>query len=175
MKPSVWIVGLPRCGTRSLCEALRILGWNPIHNPRHWDELDGHDAAGDVLIAAHWRELFRMMNGSRFILSTRPFDEWMRSQKAIPGFWKSSLFFDAYHRETLYGTHRMDDRERLLLAWGRHHAEIRSVIPADRLLELPMPFAWRSLCAFLGVRVPAEPFPVIRGTPPEIALQIHTA
>jgi len=106
-----------------------------------------------------------MMNGSRFILSTRPFDEWLRSQEKIPGFWESHRFFDAYHREKLYGTHRMDDRKRLLLAWERHHAEIREVVPAGQLVELPMPFAWEPLCRFLDVSVPAVSFPKIEGTP----------
>ncbi len=167
MNPSVWIVGLPRCGTRSLCEALRILGWTPIHNPRHWDELDGHDAAGDVLIAAHWRQLLRISPHARFILSTRPFEDWLLSQNAIPGFWSSQLYFDAYHREALYGLHNFEDRGRMLNAWDRHHAEIRSTVPCDRLLELPMPFAWEPLCRFLGVGVPMSHFPWIAGTPAE--------
>ena len=159
MKTPVWVIGFPRCGSASLCEALRVLGWDPIHNPRHWDQLEGHDAAGDVFVTAHWRELYAMFPRSLFVLNTRDFAGWLRSLRRIPGFWRSPLLFDRYHRLRVYSTHRWQERHALARAWERHHADVRQTIPAERLLELPLPFAWEPLCEFLGVPVPDEPFP----------------
>lgn len=157
-KPHVWIVSLPRCGTTSLSEALCILGWNPIDNPRHWDQLEGHNAAGDVMIATHWRELFRMFPNSKFILSPRRFTAWRKSLRRIPGFFTSSMLYDQYHRDALFGCHPLD-RAGLRAAWNRHHDAIASTIPPDRLLRLPLPFSWEPLCQFLDRPIPAVPFP----------------
>lgn len=158
-KPHVWIVGFPRCGSASLCEALRILGWNPIHNPRHWDKLEGHNAAGDVMITAHWRQLFRMFPGSRFVLNTRDFESWVESLKRIPGFWSSPCLYDRFYRLAAYGGASPDERAALRVFWDRHHREVAATIPAGQLLVMPQPFAWHPLCTFLGVPMPAATFP----------------
>jgi hypothetical protein len=158
-RPPVWICGFPRCGSASLCQALKILGWNPIHNPRHWDDLQGHDAAGDVFVTAHWRALLAMFPQARFILNTRPFPEWVESLKRIPGFWKSPLLFDRFYRLAAYGTDDLTDRERLAWAWMRHHDQVRSKIPSQQLLVLEQPFSWPPLCDFLGLPCPTKAFP----------------
>jgi len=157
-RPHVWIVGFPRCGSASLCGGLRILGWNPIHNPRHWDQLEGHDAAGDAWITAHWWQLRDMFPGSRFILNTRDLSEWLKSLKRIPGFWRSPYAYDRYLRLVVYGADRPTGRE-LKIAWEKHHAQVRLGIQAADLLELPLPFSWERLCGFLDVPVPDQPFP----------------
>ena len=158
-KPYVWIVGFPRCGSASLCEALRILGWNPIHNPRNWDQLEGHDAAGDVMITAHWRELLSMTPGAKFILNTREFPGWIASLRRIPGFWRSTYLYDRYYRQAVYDTQHLDETPLLRQAWERHHADVIATVPADQLLVFPQPFAWEPLCEFVGELVPAKPFP----------------
>jgi hypothetical protein len=158
-RPHVWIVGFPRTGTTSLAVALRTLGWNPIDNPRHWDHLDGHDAAADVFATAHWRELLALYPDSRLVLSTRSFDDWVVSLRRIPGFWRSRRAFDRYHRLRVYGTDDVRDERALRRAWDRHHAAVTETVPPDRLLVLPQPFAWGPLCRFLGVAVPDVPFP----------------
>lgn len=158
VRPHVWIVSLPRCGTTSTSAALRILGWNPIDNPRHWDQLEGHNAAGDVLIATHWRELFEMFPNSKFILNTRRFTAWRKSLERIPGFFTSPMIYDRYHRGKLFGC-CPQDRAGLRTAWDRHHDAITSTIPPQRLLELPLLSDWEPLCQFLDRPIPDEPFP----------------
>ena len=158
-RPHVWIVGFPRCGSASLCEALRILGWNPIHNPRHWDQLEGHNAAGDVMITAPWRQLACMFPRSRIILNTRSFASWTQSLRRIPGFWRSGFLYDRYYRQAVYGTDDPADVETLRRAWEAHHADVQRTIPHRQLLVFPQPFAWEPLCAFLGLSVPSAPFP----------------
>lgn len=158
-KPHVWAIGFPRCGSASVCAGLRILGWNPIHNPRHWDQLEEHDAAGDVMITAHWRELLLMFPGSRFVLNTRGFGSWAASLRRIPGFWRSGMIYDRYYRLAVYKDVSYRDRDRLRYVWDRHHEEVIATVPAERLLVFSQPFAWEPLCEFLGQAPPAEPFP----------------
>jgi len=166
VKPFVWIVGFPRCGSASLCEALHVLGWNPIHNPRHWDQLEKHNAAGDVMITAHWRELNRMFPNSRFILNTRPYIAWVKSLQRIPGFWQSEFFYDRYYHEKVYGGCTQRDSLDLRRIWELHHEQVRDTIPADRLLEIDVTVhhdmsstAWASLCKFFEMCIPDQPFP----------------
>lgn len=159
MKSCVWITGFPRCGGASLCRALNILGWNSIHNPRHWDDLQGHNAAADILITAHWRELAKMFPKSRFILNTRDFEDWLKSLRRIPEFWCSPLAFDRYYQMAVYGTNDPTDRATLERVWRRHHHDVVATLPADRLLVMPQPFGWDVLTEFLGVGQPRVPFP----------------
>lgn len=159
MRPHVWIIGFPRCGSVSLCEALRILGWNPIHNPRHWDQLENHDAAGDAWITAHWRELLEMFPESRFILNLRDVGSWLVSLHRIPEFWQSDRIYDRYLRSRVYGTHDACDIETLRARWDEHIAMIRESLPKERLLEFHQPFQWGPLCEFLGVEIPDTDFP----------------
>ena len=159
MIPHVWIIGFPRCGSVSLCEALCILGWNPIHNPRHWDQIENHNAAGDAWITAHWRELLEMFPESKFILNMRDVDAWLVSMRRIPEFWQSGRMYDQYLRSRVYGTHDVADATTLRMRWNEHVDEVRQSIPRDQLLEFHQPFRWESLCEFLDVAIPDCDFP----------------
>lgn len=141
-----------------------MLGWNPVHNPRHWDHLDGHDAAGDVFVTAHWHSLMMMYPDSKFVLNTRPFGDWLESLKRIPGFWESDRNFDRYYRRKVYrGAGSPSDGATLSRAWYDHHRQVtiafRHSSQKNRLLSVSLPFEWKPLCEFLGVPVPDEPFP----------------
>jgi hypothetical protein len=50
-------------------------------------------------------------------------------------------------------------RDNVIAAFERHNAEVMRTIPAERLLVFEAAQGWEPLCAFLGVPVPAEPFP----------------
>lgn len=43
--------------------------------------------------------------------------------------------------------------------FGEHYAEIRKLVPAERLLEYKVSEGWEPLCKFLGHVVPAQDFP----------------
>lgn len=158
MKPHVWIVGFPRCGSASLCKALEILGWNPIHNPRHWDHIDGHDAAGDLFVTANWRTLAAMYPDSKFILNTRNFGEWLESLQRIPEFWESDRLYDRVYRDMVYGTDDPTNIQALHYAWLSHQSDVRGAL-GDRVLTFFQPFEWEPLCEFLEVSVPDVSFP----------------
>ena len=50
-------------------------------------------------------------------------------------------------------------RDNVIAAFERHNAAVRSAIAPGRLLAFEAVMGWEPLCAFLGVDVPAEPFP----------------
>jgi len=49
---------------------------------------------------------------------------------------------------------RMHDKDHLIAVYRAHNAEVRAVIPPDRLLVYHVADGWRPLCDFLGVQVP---------------------
>ncbi|WP_308168633.1 sulfotransferase [Nonomuraea sp. NEAU-A123] len=55
----------------------------------------------------------------------------------------------------------MGDTAHALRTFSEHAAEIKAVIPAERLLVFRVNQGWEPMCDFLGVPVPEEPFPQV--------------
>jgi hypothetical protein len=53
----------------------------------------------------------------------------------------------------------VDDRDHVISCYERHNEEVRRTVAADRLLDFDVTQGWGPLCEFLGVPVPAVPFP----------------
>lgn len=104
--PKVIVVGLPRTGTRSTAEALRILGYNTYHEvSREWEDgphhtpwemsrihsgIEGNEI--DTMVSecrrfdaitefVYWRELVGRMGNAKIILTVRPEEKWYESIK----------------------------------------------------------------------------------------------
>jgi Sulfotransferase domain len=54
---------------------------------------------------------------------------------------------------------RIADRDFMVDYFRRRTAEIQAEVPPGRLLVFEAKQGWEPLCAFLGVPVPAEPYP----------------
>jgi hypothetical protein len=54
---------------------------------------------------------------------------------------------------------RMSEREHATRVFREHIAEVKSEIPAHRLLTFDLRDGWEPLCDFLEVEVPGIPFP----------------
>jgi len=52
-----------------------------------------------------------------------------------------------------------DNRSALLAGAEAHNANIRKIVPAEKLLEFRVQDGWEPFCKFLNVDVPDEPFP----------------
>jgi hypothetical protein len=65
--------------------------------------------------------------------------------------------------ERFTGTERWDDPTTLRAAYERHNAEVKKIVPRQRLLEWRAAEGWSPLCHALGVPVPDLPFPWIDG------------
>lgn len=171
MPAKIFCIGFHKTGTTSLAEALELLGYR----------VTGPNGVGDPDIATNalkmalglvplydafqdnpWPILFRELDaafpGSRFILTERPPEAWIRS--VVNHFGSRSTPM----RQWIYGEGAPSGNEALYLS--RYNAHNEAVLayfagrPGD-LLRLPITAGagWTELCAFLGHAVPRRPFP----------------
>lgn len=156
--------------------------------PVDWDDLlKGYDSCVDWPSAAYWRELAGHYPEAKVVLTVRDPERWLASVNAtifrrhlrgetFPDramSWVSSLLgtdFAAFARMTdltverrVFGG-RMDSAEHLLETFRAHVEEVTAEIPPHRLLRFEVRQGWEPLCGFLGVPVPAEPFPKVNDT-----------
>ena len=171
----VWGVGLGRTGTRSLCDALRLLGYgNVAHVPPFINDLDKVDAGAEGICMSHFRYLDLRFPGSKFILTTRELEPWLDScKRAMEDFPRERIepeseFYNAMirNRSARYGA--LDfDWHALIERFYQHHYEVVSHFKGrpDQLLVIDMTKGdpWKRLCPFLGVSLPDVAFPHISG------------
>lgn len=170
-------VGWAKTGTTSLGVCLKRLGRR--HTSMRLDLVDDW-AVGDhteILSIARrfdsfedwpwlllYKEFDRAFPGTKFILTTRESDSWVRSylnQIHQPGHFTPEM---NRLRELLYGmSFASPDPEKLIARYEAHNAEVREYFrdrPGD-LLEVNWAKGdgWKEVCEFLGERVPSGPFP----------------
>ena len=170
-KPRVFCIGWHKTGTSSLGHALVQLGYSVLGcrldmvHPLRQDDLEAvlglagqFDALQDVPWAALYRELDQAFPGSRFILTEREEQSWLRS--ALRHFDSTAVPLHAW----LYGDGVMRGNEQLYLdRYRRHNREVKAYF-ADRhedclVIDLARGDGWSELCGFLGDPVPSKPFP----------------
>jgi Sulfotransferase domain len=148
----------------------------------------GYQATTDAPGCFFWRELLREYPDAKIILSTRDARSWYTSMSATilrddllaePG--EAAARGEAAGPAgsadpVLAGLRRLAramsdrifdgrrDEAHLTAVFDRHNAEVRSEVPADRLLVYEVRQGWDPLCAFLGVRPPTTPFPWLNNT-----------
>ena len=171
MSPKVFGIGFHRTGTSSLRAALQRLGYRVCgavgtRDPDIADRvreiafplLDRFDAFGDNPWPILFRELDERCPGSRFVLTTRPTDEWLRSVTRYFGARTTPM------REWIYGAGSpLGNESRYRERYERHHAEVLEHFrdrPGDLLvLRVTAGEGWRELCDFLGRDDPGSVFP----------------
>ena len=172
----VFGIGLGRTGTKSLTHALEQLGFKTLHCPGFhmdapgrvrvdWSDFDSHDAVTDEGAALVYRDADLRYPGSKFILTIRDMERWLRSRSAVSEMmrdsWASNPAVGALH-EALYGAPTFDGRL-YAEAHGQHIAEARTYF-ADRrrdllVMDICGGDGWEKLCPFLQRPVPDMHFP----------------
>jgi hypothetical protein len=160
-----WGIGLGRTGTNSFCEALRILGFNPVgHNPP-FETLSSLRGGADNGVLLFYKYLDYKYPESKFVLTLRPMDDWLESMAyAAQRFPVRSRNDDVaiMRRMMLYESVTFD-REKYVAAYEKHHQDVRRyfVDRPDDLLEMNLVAGegWEALCPFLGLPIPDTPFP----------------
>lgn len=178
----VFGLGLNKTGTTSLGEALNVLGIRTIHYPfkkaiyreltsgcYRLSILDDYDAIVDTPAAPYYPQLDAAWPGSKFILTVREPESWLRSIEAHwpvmrdwcrcdPQFGRFTDFISA----VVYGTLEYN-RDRFLYAYETHTRNVLHYFrgrPDDLLvLDVCRGEGWERLCPFLGVEPPEAPFP----------------
>jgi hypothetical protein len=75
----VFGIGLAKTGTTSLFNALKILGYNSIHEPKSWEDIERYEAITGIAIPFPYYELYERYPDSYFVLTTRNNDSWIKS------------------------------------------------------------------------------------------------
>jgi hypothetical protein len=190
-------IGLHKTATTSLHKAFQILGFDSLHwgrgeAPLIWQQmndvrvepnergvpryisrsktLERFYAACDLPIPLFYRELDKAYPGSKFILTVRAEEQWLKSVERLwdPEYNSTRKLWDIYPisntlHKALYG--RTDfDAETMLKRYRLHNAAVREYFKGrDDLLvmEAANRFCeWDMLCDFLDKPVPSVPYPI---------------
>lgn len=173
----VFGIGLSKTGTTSLARALEILGYKTRDylgvsryttgdlSSLNLQELDENDAFTDTPIPSFYKQLDARYPNSKFILTTRDIDDWLKSCKKQ---FKESLAAKSNEATIQLHTDLYDcfvfDPEKYANGYNRfvngvlNHFKDR---PQDLLvIDICGGEKWELLCNFLGKPVPDIPFPL---------------
>lgn len=137
-----------------------------------WDELlGGFRSAVDWPSVHFWRELVRDFPAAKIILTVRDPDAWYDSisntifkalEQPLPQHDDAARGQRVMAKDIIVERafdNRLQDKAHVLARYASHNAEVQRSVPAERLLTYDVGQGWAPLCRFLGVPVPATPFP----------------
>jgi hypothetical protein len=184
--------GLPRTATWSQKLALNELGFGPCYHmsealerPEHWplweaaargEAIDwdaifaGWGSTTDAPGCGFYRELAAFYPDAKVVLSLRDFDKWFASTQntilsdAVMGFHEARGTLTMVNAVGWGVNPRLRDRDFMHARYHQHIEDVKAAIPAGRLLVYQVAEGWGPLCEFLGVDVPATPFPQVNST-----------
>ena len=129
----------------------------------------GYSSAVDWPTAGFFRELCAEYPNAKFIHTVRSPESWAASfsetiQKIVLGKAQAPEpmrpWLDMAERVMAKTGFRADsDEAELLRCFVAHTDAVQAAIPQERLLVFQVKDGWEPLCEFLGVPVPAKPFP----------------
>tara|TARA_R110002073_G_scaffold289878_8_gene454800 strand:+ start:10830 stop:12257 length:1428 start_codon:yes stop_codon:yes gene_type:complete len=185
-KPKVFGLGLSRTGTRSLTGALQVLGWDTSHYPIDEDTytelangqydltlLKYYDGLTDITTIPYYQQFDKMYPGSKFILTVRDKESWLRSCQNHwfnrPAFKQTDDPDEETHllvrqllRAAVYGCYNYVP-ERFSWVYDRHVRDVMEYFkdrPNDLLvIDICNGEGFDKLAPFLDRPLPAQPFP----------------
>ena len=199
IQPKVFGIGLSRTGTKSLTSALKVLGITTIHYPDDettlrelisgnykFSLLQQFDGITDITVAPFYRQLDRTFPGSKFILTMRHKEDWLRSLEnhwqGRPAFvdWDSdmeTLGMKSPHelethmhirrllRAATYGCYEFS-YDRISDVYDEHYDRVKRYFehrPGDLLImDICSGDGWEKLCPFLNKPLVEFPFPFVK-------------
>lgn len=174
--PKIFGIGLSKTGTTSLAHALEILGHRTKDYPgitRYRpgdvssvdpDTVNAFDALTDTPIPSFYRELDQAYPGSKFILTVRDRESWLKSCRkqfteklaAKQTEAHNQLFMDLYGC-TVFDETKFIEGYDTFVGGVLDHFRDR---PNDLLvINVAAGEGWEQLCPFLGRTIPELPFP----------------
>lgn len=182
--------GMGRTGTYSLKLALEALGLGPCHHMANvnadpaqkaywraagqgdlpdWDAVySGYRSAADWPTTHFWREVSDHFPHAKVVLTVRDPADWYESMTrtialTIDDTNDPKSFGVAVIGKGVFGG-RFADRDHAIAVYEAHNGAVRAALPPERLLVYEVAQGWEPLCGFLGVPVPADPFPRTNST-----------
>lgn len=167
----VFCIGFQKTGTTSLGEALGMLGYsvtgpnfltnqdleNQVYNLA-FTMAEKHDAFQDNPWPLLYKEMDQKFPGSKFILTTRPLDEWIDSVVRHFGTRETAM------RRWIYGSGcPQGNEDRYTERYELHNREVLEYFrdrPEDLLVfNVTAGDSWDKLCPFLDRDIPDTDFP----------------
>ena len=147
--------------------------------PVDWDEVfDGYGSAVDAPAYIAWRDLMQAYPDAKVVLTMRDADSWydsMRKTILADGYIDSLMTTDMAPMlgpmvgamlSEVPGLPPMDGppsgpppKEVMMAMREAHNASVQRDVPPERLLVFEVSEGWGPLCSFLGIEIPATPFP----------------
>lgn len=178
----VFGIGMHKTATSSLHKAFQAFGFDSFHwgageAPLIWQEmksgrsktLEQWYALSDNPIPLLYQQLDKAYPGSKFILTIRDEQDWLRSVERLwdyrynPTRWVWDTYPFTNHIHTVLYGQKYFNAEVFLARYRRHNAEVKEYFkhrPDDLLiLDIPASNGWKPLAGFLGKPVPDAPFP----------------
>ncbi len=167
----IFCIGFHKTGTSSIAEALRLLGYsvtgpNETKNTKIGKEVieivrrlvPKYDAFQDNPWPIIYKEMDELYPSSKFILTVRDSDSWLRS--IVNHFGDSTTPM----REWIYGVGAPRGNEKIYQArYTEHNISVQEYFKNREDDLLILDFAkgdgWATLCPFLGDKMPAFNFP----------------
>lgn len=147
LKMPIYGIGLPRTGTKTLAQSLRVLGLCGTSKCILTDHESGDSTKATEFSVnnSSYQDLpalFRRHPDSLYILTTRQDQDWVESASSFQKYNELELPFP-----------------------GEYENEVRAYVPKNQLLVLnildePPEVLWRKLCTFLQVPIPDTHFPL---------------
>jgi Sulfotransferase domain len=139
----------------------------------------GYQSTMDWPGAALWRQLVRTFPDAKVILTIRDAASWYdsvartiypmfgsrsdpraeRAREVVPGLDEMTAFTRQLIWDGPYFGGRFEERDHAIAVYEAHNAAVRQGVPPDRLLVCGPDVGWRTVCDFLDVAVPDEPYP----------------
>lgn len=164
-RPHCWGIGLGRTGTNSLCDALRLLGYDRVeHNPP-FENLRFLQGGADNGVVLFYKYLDYKFPGSKFVLMQRSLEDWLASMEYAAAKFpiKSDQDDLAIMRRMLIYESVTFDRPKFERAYHRHYEDVRRYFCNRKSDVLEMDLVggegWDVLCPFPGLPEPGAAFP----------------
>ena len=178
-------IGLSQTGTRSLAQALTRLGFNVIHSPDDeitlkelmagkydFSILKDFDGITDITVAPFYAQLDKLFPNSRFILTIRDKEFWLRSLEAhfrkpvVEGVAsnENTMLLRRLLRVAVYGSYSFNEA-RFSYVYDLHYKNVIEYFK-DRpesllIINICEGEGWEKLCPFLNLPVLEQSFPFI--------------
>lgn len=177
-------IGLNRTGTKSLTLALHRLGFKVAHYPDDevtlkelmtgkydFSILNDFDGITDIIVAPFYAQLDKLFPDSKFILTIRDKQSWLRSLEAhfskpvVEGVAsnENTMLLRRLLRVAVYGTYIFNE-ERFSYVYDLHYKNVVDYFKYRHesllILNISKGEGWEKLCPFLSLPVSEQPFPV---------------
>lgn len=173
----VYVVSLPRTGTKTVCKMLSTVGYNVKHLPSvFYPRLIGEDfnAFADTPCYSYSFVYERKFdkNDNKFIYIDRPVDDWIESFEGVNLHTGYSLLMNLTMHEHMnvvrlldsrcmgevFGYHKTYDREHFKQKYYDHREQMQELL-GDKMLVYKLSQGWEPLCEFLNLPLPESEVP----------------